>query len=60
MSKNVIFVYREWFHNDNNVNQFVAMFNKRVSDFYSWIIPKDDGILFGTAIEEGKSAEFRI
>jgi len=48
---------QEWFPNDNNVNQFVAMFDKDVSDFYSWIIPKDDGILFGTAIEEGKSAQ---
>ena len=48
---------QEWFPNDKNVNQFVAIFDNLVSDFYSWIIPKDDGILFGTAIEEGKSAQ---
>ena len=42
---------QKWFPNDKNVNQFVAIFDKHVSDFYSWIISKDDGILFGTAIE---------
>jgi len=47
---------QEWFPNDKDVNQFVAMFDKEISDFYSWIIPKDDGIIFGSAIEEGKSA----
>ena len=48
---------QEWFPNDKNVNQFVAMFDKEISDFYSWIIPKDDGIIFGSAVEEGKSAQ---
>jgi flavin-dependent dehydrogenase len=48
---------QEWFPNDNNVNQFVAIFDKDISDFYSWIIPKDGGIIFGSAIEEGKSAK---
>ena len=48
---------QEWFPNDKNVNQFVAIFDKEISDFYSWIIPKDNGIIFGTAIEEGKSAQ---
>ncbi len=48
---------QEWFPNRTDVNQFVAMFDKEISDFYSWIIPKDDGIIFGSAIEEGKSAQ---
>jgi len=48
---------QEWFPNDKNVNQFVAMFDKEVSDFYSWIIPKDNGIIFGSVVEEGKSAQ---
>ncbi|HIP29296.1 MAG TPA: FAD-binding protein [Sulfurospirillum arcachonense] len=48
---------QEWFPNNRNVNQFVAMFDKEISDFYSWIIPKDDGIVFGSAVEEGKSAQ---
>ncbi|MCK5854507.1 MAG: FAD-binding protein [Sulfurovaceae bacterium] len=48
---------QEWFPNRTDVNQFVAMFDKEISDFYSWIIPKDDGIIFGSAVEEGKSAQ---
>lgn len=48
---------QEWFPNTKNLNQFVAMFDKDISDFYSWIIPKDDGIIFGSAVEEGKSAQ---
>jgi flavin-dependent dehydrogenase len=48
---------QEWFPNRTGVNQFVAMFDGEISDFYSWIIPKDNGIIFGTAIEEGKSAQ---
>ena len=47
---------QEWFPNTTNLNQFVAMFDEEISDFYSWIIPKDDGIIFGSAIEEGKDA----
>lgn len=48
---------QEWFPNNKDVNYFVAMFDKEISDFYSWIIPKDDGIIFGSAIEERKSAK---
>ena len=47
---------QEWFPNTTNLNQFVAIFDTEISDFYSWIIPKDDGILFGSAIIEGKDA----
>lgn len=47
---------QEWFKNTDELNQFVAMFDQEISDFYSWIIPKDDYIIFGSAIEEGKDA----
>jgi geranylgeranyl reductase family protein len=47
---------QEWFPNTKKLNQFVAMFDEEISDFYSWIIPKDGGIIFGSAIEEGKDA----
>jgi len=47
---------QEWFPNTTKLNEFVAIFDKEISDFYSWIIPKDDGILFGSAIQEGKDA----
>ena len=45
---------QEWFPNTTELNQFVAIFDNEISDYYSWIIPKDDGLIFGTAIEEGQ------
>lgn len=47
---------QEWFENTHNLNQFVAIFDEEISDFYSWIIPKDDHIIFGSAIEVPKDA----
>lgn len=47
---------QEWFPNTTYLNQFIAMFDEEISDFYSWIIPKDDGVIFGSAIAEGKDA----
>ncbi len=47
---------QEWFKNSQNINEYVAIFDKEISDFYSWIIPKENGLIFGTAIEEGKNA----
>ncbi len=45
---------QEWFPNTTGLNQYVAMFDSQISDFYSWIIPKDGEIIFGSAIEEGQ------
>lgn len=47
---------QEWFENTADINQFVAMFDEEISDFYSWIIPKDDYIIFGSAVQEGRDA----
>lgn len=47
---------QEWFKNTTDINQFVAMFDQEISDFYSWIIPKDDYVIFGSVIQEGKDA----
>lgn len=47
---------QEWFENTEDINQFVAMFDEEISDFYSWIIPKDDHIIFGSAVQEGRDA----
>jgi len=47
---------QEWFPNTTGLNQFVAIFDGEISDFYSWIIPKDGGIVFGSAVEEGRDA----
>jgi flavin-dependent dehydrogenase len=43
---------QEWFKIDSK-NSYVAMFDSQISDFYSWIIPKEEYLIFGTAIKEG-------
>jgi len=42
---------QEWFPNRKNLNQFVAIFDSEISNFYSWIIPKDNGIIFGQQLK---------
>ncbi|OQB25167.1 MAG: putative oxidoreductase [Firmicutes bacterium ADurb.Bin182] len=36
---------------------FTAIFDEEISDFYSWIIPKETYLLFGTALRPGKNAK---
>lgn len=44
---------QEWFKNETNLNRYIAIFDSEISDFYSWIIPKEQYIIFGSAIKEG-------
>jgi flavin-dependent dehydrogenase len=41
---------QEWFKCKNPVPYYAALFDSSITDFYSWIIPKDDHILLGTAV----------
>lgn len=43
---------QEWFKLDKPLHAYTAIFDSEISDFYSWIIPKDGTLLFGVAIEE--------
>ena len=46
---------QEWFENETDLNRYIAIFDKEISDFYSWIIPKEQYIIFGSAIKEGEN-----
>ncbi len=41
---------QEWFENTNSMPYFTAIFDESITDFYSWIIPKDKYILIGSAL----------
>lgn len=41
---------QEWFKCSNSMPYFTAIFDEEISDFYSWIIPKDNYILLGAAL----------
>lgn len=53
---------QEWFATGGTMPYFSAIFDREITDFYSWTIPKDDYLLVGAALEagEGASAKFDL
>lgn len=47
---------QEWFECADAIPYFTAIFDETVSDFYSWIIPKEGCILLGSALRPGNQA----
>lgn len=41
---------QEWFETSEHMPYFTAIFDEEISDFYSWIIPKGNHILLGSAL----------
>ena len=42
---------QEWFECPYPIPYFTAIFDEEISDFYSWIIPKGNYLLFGSALK---------
>lgn len=42
---------QEWFECPYPIPYFTAIFDEEISDFYSWIIPKENYILLGSALK---------
>ena len=40
----------EWFESTDYMPYFTAIFDEEISDFYSWVIPKDNYLLVGAAL----------
>ncbi len=53
--KRKYFSIQEWFKDAAPLNAYGAFFDKRVSDFYSWTIPKGDSLIVGAAMPAGKN-----
>ena len=41
---------QEWFECPSHIPYFTAIFDEEISDFYSWIIPKENFLLLGSAL----------
>lgn len=51
----------QWFnHNKAHAPYYTAIFDREVTDFYSWIIPKGDKLLLGSALPEGTDCRERF
>lgn len=48
---------QEWFKRTEYMPYFTAVFDEEISDFYSWIIPKGDNVLLGSALKPGSQAK---
>lgn len=47
---------QEWFDNSQNVNYYGAIFDSEITDFYSWIIPKENILIVGSALFPDRDA----
>lgn len=41
---------QEWYEADSEMPYYTAIFDKEVTDFYSWIIPKEGKLIVGSAL----------
>ncbi len=46
---------QEWFKVAELMPYFIAIFDESITDFYSWIIPKDEHILLGAALRANEN-----
>jgi flavin-dependent dehydrogenase len=53
---------QEWFETKQNADYYGAIFDKEITDFYSWTIPKEKYLILGSALKPGKDAseKFRL
>lgn len=47
---------QEWFTADKALPYFTAVFDPEITDFYSWLIPKNGALIVGSALEPGDTA----
>lgn len=51
---------QQWFEIGEELPYYAAFFDQRVTDYYSWMIPKGTRVILGTAISEGKNVRGRF
>ncbi|MDY0236305.1 MAG: FAD-binding protein [Gudongella sp.] len=47
---------QEWYKKESNIDYHSAIFDREITDFYSWIIPKEDALIVGSALVPGSNA----
>ncbi len=50
---------QEWYHQDNSLNYYTSVFDKRITDYYSWTISKENSLLIGTAIKSKAKIDYQ-
>jgi len=47
---------QEWIKNVDGINEFLYILDREITDFYSWVIPKGNLLLIGSAFPTGDNA----
>lgn len=47
---------QEWFEMNHSLDYYGAIFDKEITDFYSWTIPKENYLILGSALKSQKNA----
>ncbi|MCX7708473.1 MAG: FAD-binding protein [Clostridia bacterium] len=47
---------QEWFQTQGDLDYYGAIFDREITDFYSWTIPKENAIILGSALKPGRNA----
>jgi len=42
---------QEWYETDHNLNYYGAIFDREITDFYAWTIPKENYLILGAALK---------
>lgn len=48
---NIYISMQEWFKTDCHLDYYGAIFDREITDFYSWTIPKEDLLIVGSALK---------
>ena len=48
---------QEWFSTETPPSSFGAIFDPAITDFYGWVIPKDNALVVGAALRPGPEAQ---
>ncbi|HBO45626.1 MAG TPA: FAD-binding protein, partial [Planctomycetaceae bacterium] len=54
------FAVQEWFEADHAVPYFTSLFDRRITDYYCWTIPKDGRLVVGAAVHPAREATQRF
>lgn len=46
---------QEWYENDGQIDYYAAITDEQTTDFYSWLIPKDNAVVLGSALDLDKT-----
>ena len=51
---------QKWYETEDKMPYYISVFDKQITDFYSWVIKKDNKLIIGGAIKEQDNANEKL